>query len=140
MLVGLEPGVTWDRSEGTSGKVGSGASAATSGWGRKLASEMTGSLVGAVSPGAPMGRATARKGTVNGVLFGLLVIWVFIFQSSSPHGISESRRSSPRAEARRHGPGARIQHKPSRPLPHVCSPSSPQLSTKLPPSQTSTPS
>lgn len=65
------------------GQVGPGAGAATSDWGRRLALETTGSLAGAVSPGAPMGTATARKGAVNGVLFDLLAIWVFIFQTSS---------------------------------------------------------
>lgn len=101
------------------GQVGPGAGAAASDRGRKLASETTGSLTGAVSPGAPRSTAAARKGVVNGVLFGLLVIWDFIFQTSSPHGINESRRSSPRAQARRRGPGSCIQHKLFQPLPHM---------------------
>lgn len=85
VLAGPEPGKTQGRSEGTSGKGRWGREPvlATSDWGRRLALETTGSLAGAVSPGAPMGTATARKGAVNGVLFDLLAIWVFIFQTSS---------------------------------------------------------
>lgn len=66
--VGQKRGDKWK------GQVGPGLVAAASDRGRKLVSETPSSLASAVSPGAPTGTAAARKGVVNGVLFGLLVI------------------------------------------------------------------
>jgi len=116
---GAEPGATgtgrgspWDAAPGMlSGPGGTrGKSGGRSGkgrWGREPARRpATGAgssgrkrgLAGRCRhPGHCQGTAAARKGAVSGVFFGLFIaLWVFIFQTSSPHGTNESRRSSPR--------------------------------------------
>lgn len=72
MLKRPEPRDMQGRSEGTSGK---------GRWGREQeACVGNDRLAGwCRQPCAPTDAAAARKGAVNGVLFGLLVIWVFYF-------------------------------------------------------------
>lgn len=106
MLKRPEPKDMQGRSEGTSGK---------GRWGQEQEAHVGNDrLAGRChQPCAPTDAVAARKGAANGVLFGLLVIWVFIFQTSSSHGTNESRHGSPCTKACWHSPGSHIQHKPS---------------------------